>query len=460
MTLYKVINLYDGVVVFLLQAKLLRASMCQVALALIFLCAAATILYTEHLWLKRRRVVEEANQPVVTMKPPPEPEPCDCSSSVATAVKEVNEAKQTMLKHNMPGTNAYPTDKKQIIVLSYARSGSSFTSDIVIQDPRTFFTFEPLYKVLIRYTDSDQLQSFDVLKSTKFAPKKNEKGELVNPEPYAMPGNPTFPDFSVEATQLSRLFLSCQFEHLKIDDLLNFMFLNRNNTIEFYKCIREFPQNEDNFPRYLGCIWKLKEICYTKDFIVSKLIRFPARLLRPLMEEFPNLKVLYLVRDPRGTLSSEMTILKSYQKTSVGDAAKSFCKMVSDDAATIRHLSQSYPDRIKTIRYETIAKDAVPAARKMYKFLQLDFTPTIEGYIRHITAAKKDGHNFSTLRKDSWMAANKWRTIVTLDNVKAVDDMCEDVYDNVGFLKVANETHLRDVKSSLAASDSQMDGFM
>ena len=129
---------------------------------------------------------------------------------------------------------------------------------------------------------------------------------------------------------------------------------------------------------------------------VSKLIRFPAKLLRPLMEEFPNLKVLYLVRDPRGTLSSEMAILKSYEKTSVKEAAEKFCGMVNDDAENIRLLSESYPDRIKTIRYETIARDAVSAAKRMYEFLQLSFTPTIEGYIRHITAAKKDGHNFST----------------------------------------------------------------
>jgi hypothetical protein len=66
-------------------------------------------------------------------------------------------------ENNIPLTNSYATNKRQIIVLSYARSGSSFTADIVIQDPRTFFTFEPLYKVLLRYTGSDQLQSFDVL---------------------------------------------------------------------------------------------------------------------------------------------------------------------------------------------------------------------------------------------------------------------------------------------------------
>ena len=177
------------------------------------------------------------------------------------------------------------------------------------------------------------------------------------------------------------------------------------------------------------------------------------------MEEFPNLKVLYLVRDPRGTLSSEMAILKSYEKTSVKEAAETFCGMVNDDAENIRLLSESYPDRIKTIRYETIARDAVSAAKRMYEFLQLSFTPAIEGYIRHITSAKKDGHNFSTLRKDSWQAANKWRNLVTYKNVRAVDSACEEVYDAVGFVKVPRETYLRDINTSLASIQSQMENI-
>ena len=112
---------------------------------------------------------------------------------------------------------------------------------------------------------------------------------------------------------------------------------------------------------------------------------------------------------------------------------------------------------LQTIRYETIARDAVSAARRMYEFLQLSFTPTIEGYIRHITAAKKDGHNFSTLRKDSWLAANKWRNLVTYKNVRSVDSACADVYEAVGFVKVPRETYLRDINTSLATRESLME---
>ena len=86
-----------------------------------------------------------------------------------------------------------------------------------------------------------------------------------------MLGNPTYANLSVELIQIVRYFLTCQFEYLKIDDLLNFMFLNRNNTIEFYKCIRDFPKNEAYFPRYLGCIWELKQLCLKKEIMVRTL---------------------------------------------------------------------------------------------------------------------------------------------------------------------------------------------
>ncbi|XP_025089634.1 carbohydrate sulfotransferase 3-like isoform X1 [Pomacea canaliculata] len=434
--------------------KMVRVTMCQVAVATLFLCAAATILYSEHLWL-RERSREERSAPVTTFSIP---QTCNCTKEVSTAIKQAAAARATIAK-NIEGTNNYPTNKRQIIVLSYGRSGSSFTADIVIQDPRTFFVFEPLYRVIIRYTGSDQLHDVSIVGNDKFAPKPNEKGELVNPEPYAIEGSPTYANYSVEATQILRFFLTCQFEYLKADDLLNFMFLNRNNTIEFYKCFRDFPKNEAYFPKYLGCLWKFKELCLSKEIQVAKVIRFPARILRPLMEEFPKLKVLYLVRDPRGTLSSEMTILKTYEKTGIKEAAETFCGMVNDDAENIRLLSESYPDRIRTIRYETIARDAVAAARRMYDFLELSFTPKIEGYIRKITSAKKDGHNFSTSRKDSWAAANKWRTLSSYKNVRAVDSACEDVYDAVGFVKVPRESYLRDINTSLASRESLMENI-
>ena len=110
--------------------------------------------------------------------------------------------------------------------------------------------------------------------SDKFAAQPNDKGEQVSPEPFTILGNPNYTNFTMETLQIVRYFLTCQFEYLKVDDLLNFMFLNRNNTIEFYKCIRDFPKNEAYFPRYLGCVWELKQLCLKKEIVVRCFARF------------------------------------------------------------------------------------------------------------------------------------------------------------------------------------------
>ena len=70
--------------------------------------------------------------------------------------------------------------------------------------------------------------------SKKFAPAKNSKGEIINPEPYAILGNPTYQNFSVEATQIVRFFLTCQFEYLKVSNVKNGIVYIMNNLCVFY----------------------------------------------------------------------------------------------------------------------------------------------------------------------------------------------------------------------------------
>ena len=37
---------------------------------------------------------------------------------------------------------------RKIILMTYGRSGSSFTSDIIQKDPSVFYTFEPLWSLM------------------------------------------------------------------------------------------------------------------------------------------------------------------------------------------------------------------------------------------------------------------------------------------------------------------------
>ena len=192
---------------------------------------------------------------------------------------------------------------------------------------------------------------------------------------------------------------------------------------------------------------------------VTKVIRFPARLLPSLMKKLPQLQVIYLVRDPRGTLISERYKLNSYKTLKIEAAARSFCSMVSEDLRHIRFLSREHPHRVKALRYETLSMDPLRTTERLYKFLGLRFTPAVRDHVRNITAARGKATSrlvLSTVRDDSWAAANRWRTSVAFRSVLSVDRECRAVYEELGFDEVRSERHLRDINVSLAARDSSM----
>ena len=43
----------------------------------------------------------------------------------------------------------------KIVLMTYGRSGSSFTSEVIQQDPQVFYTFEPLYNLVRRFYKRD-----------------------------------------------------------------------------------------------------------------------------------------------------------------------------------------------------------------------------------------------------------------------------------------------------------------
>ena len=177
------------------------------------------------------------------------------------------------------------------------------------------------------------------------------------------------------------------------------------------------------------------------------------------MKKLPQLQVIYLVRDPRGTLTSERHRLNSYRTLKIEEAARSFCSMVSDDLRHIRFLSREHPHRVKALRYETLAMDPLRTTERLYEFLGLRFTPAVRDLVLNITAARWKATSkslLSTVREDSWAAANRWRTSVALRNALSVDRACRAVYEELGFVEVRSERHLRDLNVSLAARDSSM----
>ena len=61
----------------------------------------------------------------------------------------------------------------------------------------------------------------------------------------------------------------------------------------------------DKILPYMKCALKMKEKCEMANLRVIKTIRLSMRAISQLMEEFPELKIIHLIRDARATLMSQ-----------------------------------------------------------------------------------------------------------------------------------------------------------
>lgn len=199
-----------------------------------------------------------------------------------------------------------------------------------------------------------------------------------------------------------------------------------------------------NLSHYLQCLVRFWHSCQVSRLRIFKVIRLPLRALFSLMRKFKDLRVVYLVRDPRAVLMS--------QAAHFGHAPKpeDYCGMVLDDARHMELLREAFPGRSVTVRYEDICNDPLQWTRRLYRALELTMTPRVEGSVRRMTSATgvKEGV-YTSFRSDSREAANKWRTKISYAVVQRVDAVCEEVYKWLGYKAVPSETVLRNSNVSM-----------
>lgn len=89
-----------------------------------------------------------------------------------------------------------------------------------------------------------------------------------------------------------------------------------------------------------------------------------------------NIRVLLLVRDPRGTLQSRKHRDWCPGQPDCDEPALLCADLVSDYSASIRLISK-YPDRFTVMRYENLSLDPYGSAKQIFQFYGLDFHPKV-----------------------------------------------------------------------------------
>ncbi|KAH9492610.1 hypothetical protein Btru_024053 [Bulinus truncatus] len=317
-----------------------------------------------------------------------------------------------------------PDSRRQIILVTYGRSGSSLTTDIIHQSAQVYTYFEPLH---------DLAKSFQS-QQEKYKNKNHKYLPLLS-----------IPDYMSRAQSIVVKLMTCDYQQLP-PLASTTIHMKLYDSAEMYACIKRTKKTS----LQVRCLQEGQKKCLQKKIHFLKLIRFTTESVGQLMSSYPCLKMLYLIRDPRGTFFSKKRAFNNMSSNTTFEADR-FCRRVAKDLEHALKLREKYPDRVGVVRYEDIADLPQASYKRMFEFLELNFTESIAEYIHNKTqtGVKDKGGIYSTSKGNSSVASYAWRSKINYEDATAFDEHCRDVYYRLGYLPVNSKKELKEKRKPL-----------
>lgn len=217
-------------------------------------------------------------------------------------------------------------------------------------------------------------------------------------------------------------------------------------------------RNIDSPTSVRACLQKIINVCHTTPAIVMKFIRLEMEKVVKYLPYFPNLKVIHLVRDPRGMFNSRVKIglisRKHGENQGQLDRAeiRKFCNLLHKDLSVTKYIQSIAPEKIKLVQYEDLAQNPMRVATELLSFVNERMTPKMENFLKHMTSSTRDSCPFCTQRKNSAKTARKWRSELKLKDALYIYDLCSESMDVLGYLPLRTSF---DMKNLMTPSWSQ-----
>ncbi|GFS13639.1 carbohydrate sulfotransferase [Elysia marginata] len=251
----------------------------------------------------------------------------------------------------------------KILIVSYMRSGSTLCGNILQAHPGVFYVYEPLLYLWDHYVPGKDLSKNLPLRRRAKALWRESKP--VIPPPL---------DF------LSYMF-HCNVSTYNLDFLTN---VAHSKAFRESGCVKSVGgSNVMNVT--LGCATGVKHRCQASSAVAQKVVRLTMAEGGRLLKRDPSIRLVHLVRDPRGVLLSRM---RFNQKTK-GEMHKNYtsiCRRMLADMKDTVHLNKNHWGRILTVRYEDLAQDLLSITSKIYKFVGLEMLPSVRDFLAKMTA--------------------------------------------------------------------------
>ena len=232
---------------------------------------------------------------------------------------------------------------RNILIATSWRSGSTFLGDLLNHYPGTFYTFEPIHFLTHKYGDKNHQNS-----SEKWMHK---------------------PEHALITQKLIRDIYRCEFSnnvtggYLKHASKQENQFLLVHNARVWKSCQTLLPSNVACFMPDL-----MNKVCPLFPVRVIKTVRLRMPLVTDLLEDPDlSLKVIVLVRDPRGVMRSRKSM--SWCDRPTCSDVSMVCRDLDRDVNETYKLAKKFPDRIMLLRYEDLSTTPYMVMDKIIGFL-------------------------------------------------------------------------------------------
>lgn len=279
----------------------------------------------------------------------------------------------------------------RILLVSTWRSGSTFLGQVLLQHPGVFQHYEPF-----SYLGVKQIRS----------------------------GAEAF-----QSQQLLHRLLDCRYEGQ--DQYLNYSSFNPFDMIGHNKRIWDACNIGNNI-----------NMCSNSTFLTQACNMFPIQLVKTvrlrlnltqlfLGETRLNAKVIFLVRDPRATMSSRRSSVKWCESSHDCSSPEVLCSDLKADLKVSAALERLYPSSFIMIRYEDLANDPLNVIDRLLQFLGMEFSEELSEFVSAHTKSE-DEKPWSIARK-SIARVNRWKEQMSDNDVHDIQRTCRSVIETLGY---------------------------
>ncbi|XP_043289779.1 carbohydrate sulfotransferase 5-like [Venturia canescens] len=285
------------------------------------------------------------------------------------------------------------------VILTSWRSGSTFLGDVINAHPASFYHYEPLLH---------------------FGIVQVREPELAN-----------------EALENIYALFKCDY-----DKLQNYLDYGRNGRPWVFNHNTRLWQQCQNHKEICWDSRFVSKFCRLFPFQSMKLVRLRLKVAQIFLEEESlGVRMVLLIRDPRGLLQSRKHRGWCPSNPDCSDPSLVCNDMVSDFMVSVQ-LAKKYPQTFRVVRYEDLSVDPFTYARSLYKFYGLDLHPNVQKYLE--THTKNDVGGLWSTYRNSKTAPFHWRNDLDYEEVEEIQSVCSHAMKLWGYVLAMNATHQRD----------------